>query len=119
MAMEAAGVRTVSLTGGEALLRRDFFAIVDALLAADILIVTVMSNGLLVNDKTLDEFERRGIKPEFNMSFDGIGCHDWLRGVPGAEKAVLRASRFARNGAFQRARNIACTKAISTRCAIA
>ena len=89
--MEAAGVRTVSLTGGEALWRQDFFTIVDALLEADILIVTVMSNGLLVNEKVLDEFERRGLRPEFNMSFDGVGCHDWLRGVPGAEKAVRRA----------------------------
>lgn len=98
--MEAAGVRTVSLTGGEALMRRDFFAIVDALLAADILIVTVMSNGLLVNEKTLDEFERRGLRPEFNMSFDGIGCHDWLRGVPGAEKAVRRAFALCKERGF-------------------
>ena len=98
--MEAAGVRTVSLTGGEALLRRDFFAIVDALIDADILIVTVMSNGLLVNEKTLNEFERRGIKPEFNMSFDGVGCHDWLRGVPGAEQAVLRAFSLCRERGF-------------------
>lgn len=44
---------------------------------------TVMSNGLLMNERVLDEFEKRGIKPEFNMSFDGIGCHDWLRGIPG------------------------------------
>ena len=98
--MEAAGVRTVSLTGGEALLRRDFFAIVDALIDADILIVTVMSNGLLVNEKTLDEFERRGLRPEFNMSFDGVGCHDWLRGVPGAEQAVLRAFSLCRERGF-------------------
>ena len=98
--MEATGVRTVSLTGGEALLRRDFFAIVDALIDADILIVTVMSNGLLVNEKTLDEFERRGLRPEFNMSFDGVGCHDWLRGVPGAEQAVLRAFSLCRERGF-------------------
>ena len=98
--MEAAGVRTVSLTGGEALLRRDFFAIVDALIDADILIVTVMSNGLLVNEKTLDEFERRGLRPEFNMSFDGVGCHDWLRGVPGAEQAVLRAFSLGKERGF-------------------
>lgn len=98
--MEAAGVRTVSLTGGEALLRRDFFAIVDALIDADILIVTVMSNGLLVNEITLDEFERRGLRPEFNMSFDGVGCHDWLRGVPGAEQAVLRAFSLCRERGF-------------------
>ena len=98
--MEAAGVRTVSLTGGEALLRRDFFAIVDALIDADILIVTVMSNGLLVNEKTLDEFERQGLRPEFNMSFDGVGCHDWLRGVPGAEQAVLRAFSLCKERGF-------------------
>ena len=98
--MEAAGVRTVSLTGGEALLRRDFFAIVDALIDADILIVTVMSNGLLVNEKTLDEFERRGLRPEFNMSFDGVGCHDWLRGVPGAKQAVLRAFSLCKERGF-------------------
>ena len=98
--MEEAGVRTVSLTGGEALVRRDFFDIVDALIEADILIVTVMSNGLLVNEKTLDEFERRNLRPEFNMSFDGIGCHDWLRGVPGAEKAVRRAFALCKERGF-------------------
>lgn len=98
--MEAAGVRVVSLTGGEALLRRDFFKIVDALLDADIFITTVMSNGLLVNEHTLDEFERRGIKPEFNMSFDGIDCHDWLRGIPGVEKAVRRAFKLCKERGF-------------------
>ena len=98
--MEAAGVRTVSLTGGEALIRRDFFTIVDALLEADILITTVMSNGLLINEKTLDEFERRGIKPEFNMSFDGVGCHDWLRGIDGVEKAVRRAFALCKERGF-------------------
>ena len=98
--MEAAGVRTVSLTGGEALLRRDFFAIVDALIDADILIVTVMSNGLLVNEKTLGEFERRGLRPEFNMSFDGVGWHDWLRGMDGAEEAVVRAFKLAKERGY-------------------
>ncbi|WP_051533376.1 radical SAM protein [Anaerovibrio sp. RM50] len=98
--MEAAGVRAVSLTGGEALVRPDFFKIVDALLDADILINTVMSNGLLVNERTLDEFERRGIKPEFNMSFDGIDCHDWLRGIPGVEKAVKRAFKLCKERGF-------------------
>ena len=98
--MEAAGVRTVSLTGGEALLRRDFFEIVDALTDADILVTTVMSNGFLVNEKTLGEFERRGLKPEFNISFDGTGCHDWLRGVEGAEKSAVRAFALCREHGF-------------------
>ena len=89
--MEAAGVRTVSLTGGEALTRRDFFTIVDALTEAGICLTTIMSNGLLVNEKTIGALTARGLKPEINMSFDGIGWHDWLRGIGGAEKAVIRA----------------------------
>ena len=89
------GVMEVSLTGGEPLVRSDFLEIVDALLAGGIRITTIYSNGRLVTDQLLDELERRGIHPEFNMSYDGVdGWHDWLRGIPGAgriaEEAFLR-----------------------------
>ncbi len=98
--MAAAGVRAISLTGVEALVRKDFLQIVDRILERGMFITTIMSNGLLVTDKLLDELEARGIHPEFNMSFDGIGCHDWLRGVPGAEKAVLEAFERCRDRGF-------------------
>ena len=89
------GVMEVSLTGGEPLVRKDFLEIVDALLAGGITITTIYSNGKLVTDRLLDELDRRGIRPEFNMSYDGTeGWHDWLRGIPGAgriaEEAFLR-----------------------------
>lgn len=89
------GVMSVSLTGGEPLVRRDFLEIVDALLAGGIRITTIYSNGKLVTDRLLEELDRRGIHPEFNMSFDGVdGWHDWLRGIDGAgriaEEAFLR-----------------------------
>ena len=83
-----AGVLQCSLTGGEALVREDFWEILDCMLDGGIGITTIYSNGFLVNDQVLDRMEERGIHPEFNMSFDGIGYHDWLRGVNGAEKAV-------------------------------
>jgi radical SAM protein with 4Fe4S-binding SPASM domain len=89
--MKDCGVLTISLTGGEALVRQDFLEIIDALTEAGIMISTIMSNGLLVNEKLLKALADRNIKPEFNMSFDGIGCHDWLRGINGAEKAVIKA----------------------------
>ncbi len=88
---EQCGIMNVSLTGGEPLIRKDFLEIVDALLERDIRITTIYSNGKLVTDKLLDELEKRGIYPEFNMSFDGVGHHDWLRGIPGAEKLVKEA----------------------------
>lgn len=98
--MEAAGIQAVSLTGGEALVRRDFIQLVERITQAGIRIETIMSNGLLVNETLLNMLEEIGQKPEFNMSFDGIGCHDWLRGVEGAEEAVLRAFRLCREHGF-------------------
>ena len=97
---EEAGVQQVSLTGGEALVRRDFLDIAKALTDAGIKISVIMSNGLLVNEKLLDALEEMGQKPEFNMSFDGIGCHDWLRGVSGVEEAVIRAFKLGRERGF-------------------
>ncbi len=89
-----AGILDVSLTGGEPLVRTDFFDIVDALLDERITISQVFTNGVLVDDALLNEFEARGIRPEFSLSFDGIGCHDWLRGVPGAERKAIEAIRL-------------------------
>lgn len=92
------GIRNVSLTGGEPLVRKDFLEIVDALLEGGVHITTIYSNGKLVTEELLDELEKRGIYPEFNMSYDGVdGWHDWLRGIDGAgkiaEEAFLRCQR--------------------------
>ena len=98
--MEAAGVQMVSLTGGEALVRRDFIKLITRLTEAGIKINTIMSNGILVNEELLDALDELGQKPEFNMSFDGIGRHDWLRGVDGVEEAVIRAFKLCRDRGF-------------------
>ena len=98
--MEECGIMRVSLTGGEPLVRSDFMEIVDALLAAGIRITQIYSNGKLVTDKLLDQLEARGIHPEFNMSFDGVGWHDWLRGIDGAEKIVQEAFLRCRDRGF-------------------
>ncbi|MBR1751582.1 MAG: radical SAM protein [Ruminococcus sp.] len=94
------GVLRVSLTGGECLVRQDFMDIVDRLLEKGIYISMIYSNGALVNKKLLHDLDDRGIHPEFNMSFDGVGYHDWLRGINGAEKAVNRAFELCREYGF-------------------
>lgn len=94
------GVMSVSLTGGEPLVRKDFFEIVDALLERGIRIKTIYSNGALVNEKLLKALDARGIHPEFNMSYDGVGWHDWLRGIDGAEDSVDRAFTLCREHGF-------------------
>ena len=94
------GVLRCAITGGEPLVRSDFWEIVDALTGRGIGISQVYSNGLAVNERLLEGFEQRGLRPEFNMSFDGVGYHDWLRGIDGAEKAVRRAFELCRDRGF-------------------
>ena len=94
------GIAEVTLTGGVALVRKDFWELVDRLLAYGIKISTIYSNGRLVNSDTLDALERRRIYPEFNLSFDGLGWHDWLRGIDGAEKEAVAAFKLCRERCF-------------------
>ena len=98
--MDECGVLACDLTGGEALVREDFWDLVDRLRDKKIHIGTIYSNGLLVNDVLLDGFEKRNMRPEISISFDGFGWHDWLRGVPGAEKAALDALRRCQERSF-------------------
>ena len=97
--MADCGIPRVELTGGEPLVRDDFWQIVDRLIKKHILITQIYTNGLLLTEKTLDAFEQRGLKPQIRFSFDGIGWHDWMRGIAGAESAVMEAiTACARRG---------------------
>ena len=97
----ACGIQEVSLTGGEPLLRKDFLELVDLLTEGGIKITTIYSNGKLVTDRLLDELDKRGLHPCFNMSYDGVeGWHDWLRGVKGATEDVEAAFRRCRDRGF-------------------
>lgn len=88
------GIFSVGITGGEPLMRADFLDVVDALLAHEIRVSTIYTNGWLVDEALLDALEARGARPAFQLSFDGIGWHDFLRGMPGAERRAVEAIRL-------------------------
>lgn len=44
--------------------------------------------------------KKRNIKPGFSVSFDGIGYHNWMRGVDGAEQDALRAIKILVQNGF-------------------
>ena len=90
------GVFTVSITGGEPLIRRDLPEIIDLLNDRQIRLETIYTNGWLIDEPFLDMLKARGVRPGFQLSFDGVGCHDFLRGVPGAEERTVRALRLLR-----------------------
>lgn len=98
--MADCGVLRVDITGGEPFVRKDFWQLIDRIRSYKMVIGTVYSNGWLLNEKVLDEFEKRHIKPAFSISFDGVGWHDWMRGIPGAEEAALRALKLCQDRGF-------------------
>ena len=95
------GIRCVSLTGGEALVHPHFYEILDEIAVRGIVLETLYTNGELVDGHLLDELEKRKMHPAFHLSYDGAGWHDWLRGVDGAEAAVIRAFRLLRERGYQ------------------
>ena len=98
--MAECGVLQVDITGGEPFVRKDFWQLVDRIRSYGMVIGNIYTNGWLLNEAILDAFEQRGIKPAFSNSFDGVGWHDWMRGVPGAEEAALRALRLCSQRGF-------------------
>ena len=92
--MAACGVRRVRLDGGEPLTRRDLLAVTGEMAKRDIAVYELMTNGVLITPELLDGLETQGHRPYWMVSFDGLGCHDWLRGVPGTEEKVLENIRL-------------------------
>ena len=90
-----AGIFQVELTGGECLLRKDFFEIVDHITANNMIITSILSNGAPVTEEILQKFQKRNIKPAFQISFDGTsGHHNWLRNSPNAEEKTVESIRL-------------------------
>lgn len=95
------GIYNVSLTGGEPLVRSDFIEVLDALVDVNINVEGIYTNGKLVDRRLLDELEARNMKPIIHMSYDGKGWHDWIRGIPGAEKCVINAFELCKERGFK------------------
>ena len=87
-------ITRVNLTGGEPLVRPDIEDILAAFKRNHIKLCTVSSNGVLLDEKMISLFKKYDMHPSFQISFDGVGCHDWLRGVPGTEEKVIRAIKL-------------------------
>ena len=95
------GIAQVGITGGEPLIRPDFLEIVEELTKREIGISCIYTNGWLVNEELLDAIEAMGIKPPFQLSYDGVGQHDFLRGIEGCEERTLNALRLLQKRGYR------------------
>ena len=71
-----AGVFRISITGGECLILKDILQIIDKIEENGMELVALYTNGWLVDEKLLDELEKRGMHPEFSCSREDI-LIDW------------------------------------------
>ena len=97
---EEANVINVALTGGEPFLRQDIMDIVSLLKEKRIHIEHIFTNGLLVTNKHLQKFKELDIFPSFQISFDGVGKHDYMRGTKGVEHTVINAIQQIQKAGF-------------------
>jgi radical SAM protein with 4Fe4S-binding SPASM domain len=97
----ACGVKTVDITGGEPLTRNDFEELIKILCEKELRIGVIFTNGILLNEQVVNTIEDCcSYKPAFQLSFDGLGHHDWLRGVTGAEEKTIKAFRLLSDRGF-------------------
>ena len=90
------GIKYIDVTGGEPLVRKDFAEFVGMVTERDLHIRVLFTNASLLDEGVLDTLASNGQRPSFQLSFDGVGHHDWLRGVPGAEAQADAAFRLLR-----------------------
>jgi radical SAM protein with 4Fe4S-binding SPASM domain len=97
---ERANVVQVSLSGGEPFLRKDILDIIAMLAQKKIQLNQIFTNSLLVTDRHLEHIRKVGYWPAFQISFDGVGTHDRMRGVRGTEPKVIVAIERLRAAGF-------------------
>lgn len=85
------GINAFTITGGEPMLHRNFFEIIEGIYSRGMYVEELNTNGYFINGKALERMRSIGCIPLVKISFDGIGYHDWMRNHKGAEETALRA----------------------------
>lgn len=75
------GVNNVVLTGGEPMLHPHFMDIIRYVSEKGMNLIEINTNGSLITREMLEEFQSLGVNPLMKISFDGVGFHNWMRGM--------------------------------------
>jgi radical SAM protein with 4Fe4S-binding SPASM domain len=95
--LAAAGVFFLSLSGGEVLMRRDFFEIVER--ARQLLFnVKVKTNGVMIREKEAARLRQLGVEQvQISVYSHRPEVHDAITKLPGSLKRTIRAIRFLKS----------------------
>ncbi len=95
------GINAITLTGGEPMLHKNFFEIVEEIYKRGMYVAEINTNGYFVDQAALGRLKSLGCHAIIKISFDGLGHHDWLRNREGAEKNALDALRLCKENGFE------------------
>lgn len=90
----AHGLKGIEITGGEPLLHKDFWKVLDFCLD-NLCSVGLLSNGTLIDDAVADKLAQHREKLTLSVSLDGSNpqIHDKVSGIPGSFEKTARALR--------------------------
>lgn len=95
------GLNAITLTGGEPMLHKNFFEIIEEIYKRGMYVGEINTNGHFIDQAALDRLKAMGCRPIIKISFDGIGHHDWLRNREGAEETALAALRLCKENGLE------------------
>ena len=98
---EKSGINAFTITGGEPMLHKHFFEILENIYRRGMYVEELNTNGYYIDQPALDRMKAIGCYPLIKISFDGVGHHDWLRNKKGAEADALRAIRLCVENGFR------------------
>ena len=95
------GINAFTITGGEPMLHPQFMELIEAIYERGMFVEELNTNGYFITQEKLDRMKSIGCRPMIKISFDGIGCHDWMRDRKGAEERTLAAMELCIKNGFR------------------
>lgn len=98
--LDECGIASLWISGGEPLLHKGFLKITEEISRRGMKLETLVTNLYHMTPEIADTLHAQGHNPFLHVSFDGIGYHEWLRGIPGSEKNALEKIKMMREKGF-------------------
>ena len=87
--LDDCGIADIWVAGGEPLLHKGFMEVITEIARRRMKLGCLVTNLYHMTPEIADRILELGHDPLIHTSFDGLGYHEWLRGVPGSEKRTL------------------------------
>ena len=94
------GINAFTITGGEPMLHKNFFDIIEGIYKRNMFVEEINTNGYYITAAALERLKKIGCIPLMKISFDGLGFHDWMRNREGAEENALNAIKLCIENGF-------------------